>query len=816
MADDTLRNVPAELRELRQWVAYKAFPSRTRPGKTDKVPVNPATGENASSTDPATWGTFEAALSRANRDRLAGIGFVFTQDDPYTGIDFDGVIDADGNVEQWVLDCLWRCNSYAERSRSGTGVHIIARGNLPPSGRKHGPVEMYDSGRFFVCTGDVLLGYDTIRDAQEAIDLIHREQIGAPSPKAEPVPQPAQPIDLDDAELIDKATNAKNGHKFHALWHGNIVGYGSQSEADLALCSQLVFWTGGDAKRVDSLFRQSGLYREKWDQRHYADGRTYGQATIEKALGTVREVYDGNGRQPPDLDLIQTDTLEPPDWLEPDGLDLGDMPSVTASRSDVEEAISSEPPRVLPEPKADLVECPPLPESAQLDPALSVGASPWLDAYDEFSRRWSPESWDGYHVNVGLGVLSTVAARRVRYDFGGERYTSLMLADVGRSTVHAKSTAQKLGRKLLQAAGIDFLLVADTTTPQALVRRMALTGVSDWDAIPVDQRDLARLRVGFAAQRGWFADEFGTHIGGMMRSDGPMADFVGLLRVLDDGLPRYESDTIIRGSAVIDSPYLALLVSFTPADVAKYAGRGGSLWLNGFWGRFSFACPPPHHLGREARFPDGPCVFPPDLVADLRQWHERLGLPQVEITERLGEDGKPLKERTWDTHVVHLAPTTCLYTAEVKEAFYNYRSALRRLVGEGFTTTDLDANYGRLPEQALRVAAILGSFENHGMIELRHWARAQEIAEGWRQGVHNLYASINVQQDKEGQLEDKILDVYTRLGGATVADLRRYVRNLSVAEATTVSDRLVKAGVLRAVTTRTGTKRYTPREQETK
>jgi len=383
MSDDTLRNVPAELRELRQWVAYKAFPSKTRPGKTDKVPVNPTTGENASSTDPATWGTFEAALSRAKRDRLAGIGFVFTQDDPYTGIDFDDVIDADGNVEQWVLDCLWRCNSYAERSRSRTGVHIIARGNLPPGGRKHGPVEMYDSARFFVFTGDMLPGYNTIRNAQEAIDLIHREQFSTPSPKAELVSQPAQPVNLDDAELIAKATDAKNGNKFHALWHGNVTGYGSQSEADLAFCSYLAFWTGGDAGRVDSLFRQSGLYRDKWDRRHYADGRTYGQATIEKALGTVREVYDGNGRQPPDLDLIQTDKLEPPDWLEAVGLGLGDMPSITTSRTNGRSKIGAERSAAKPQPTA----------------RPTVGKRPPVPTDDELAARWLAA-----HPDTGWGL----------------------------------------------------------------------------------------------------------------------------------------------------------------------------------------------------------------------------------------------------------------------------------------------------------------------------------------------------------------------------------------------------------------------------
>ena len=51
------------------------------------------------------------------------------------------------------------------------------------------------------------------------------------------------------------------------------------------MCSLLAFWTGGDPDRVDRLFRQSALFRPKWDQVRYADGRTYGRATVTKALG---------------------------------------------------------------------------------------------------------------------------------------------------------------------------------------------------------------------------------------------------------------------------------------------------------------------------------------------------------------------------------------------------------------------------------------------------------------------------------------------------------------------------------------------------
>lgn len=99
-------------------------------------------------------------------------------------------------------------------------------------------------------------------------------------------------VDLDDEELLSRARGASNGAKFERLWNGRIGGYESQSEADMALCCLLAFWTGGDERWMDQLFRQSGLLREKWDDVHYADGSTYGEKTIERAVETTSEFYE--------------------------------------------------------------------------------------------------------------------------------------------------------------------------------------------------------------------------------------------------------------------------------------------------------------------------------------------------------------------------------------------------------------------------------------------------------------------------------------------------------------------------------------------
>ena len=105
---------------------------------------------------------------------------------------------------------------------------------------------------------------------------------------------------------------------------------------------------------------------------------------------------------------------------------------------------------------------------------------------------------------------------------------------------------------------------------------------------------------------------------------------------------------------------------------------------------------------------------------------------------------------------------------------------------------------------------LLSSLENGGRIELRHWARAQAIAERWRESLHHLYRTMNAGQDEASRIEDQVAEIVQRLGahGTTPTDVRRYVRSLSTTEASTILDRLTKAGVLRSEKTRKGTLRY--------
>jgi len=146
-------NIPEELRQLPQWVCWRI---EQHNGKTTKVPKQP-NGVNADSTAPKTWSTFERVAQM--NGQFNGIGFVFTKQAGYTGVDFDKCRDPKTAVtEKWALDVLKELDSYTELSQSGEGWHLIVKGTLPADGNRKGRVEMYDSKRFFCMTGALVPG----------------------------------------------------------------------------------------------------------------------------------------------------------------------------------------------------------------------------------------------------------------------------------------------------------------------------------------------------------------------------------------------------------------------------------------------------------------------------------------------------------------------------------------------------------------------------------------------------------------------------------------------------------------------------------
>ncbi|MBY7111398.1 DNA primase [Bacillus sp. 17RED48] len=306
--------IPAELKALPQWILWKF---ETRNGKQTKVPCQ-VTGEMAQANNRRTWSTFATAVKFYLEGDYDGIGFVFSRQDSYIGIDIDKCV-VDGKTNAFATEIIDTLDSYTEFSPSGNGIHIIIRGGLPQSvlgtGRKntkHG-LEIYSYGRFFTFTGnrensndvyertgelaEVFEKYFDDSDIQGRVNLAEFEK---------------DEIKISNDALWERMFRSKNGDEIRSLYNGNLIN-DDHSATDLALCNHLAFWTGKSATRMDTMFRETSLIRDKWDVIHFSDtNETYGERTIGTAISSTSTTILDNKQQFEEFsfDFINEDAVE--------------------------------------------------------------------------------------------------------------------------------------------------------------------------------------------------------------------------------------------------------------------------------------------------------------------------------------------------------------------------------------------------------------------------------------------------------------------------------------------------------------------------
>jgi putative DNA primase/helicase len=282
-------NIPVELRNIHQWVTWD-FAMRDD-GKITKKPDQRFIRSSA-------WLPFSEARSWVKSGASPGVGFVLTGDG-LVGIDLDHCIAADGTLHEIAKDLI-AIGTYTETSPSGQGLRSFIRGSIHKVGKisAKGDVpghEIYDgrkgSARFLTVTGHRLGDATEIRqgpDAQAALDVFIAKWFPT-KPQAVSEDAESGSLDLGDDQVLNLMFNAKNGEKSRRLYEGDYSGYGSQSEADLALCSKLRFFTRADANQMRRLFQRSGLMRPKWD--HLRSEQTYGERTILQTLAKGGPIY---------------------------------------------------------------------------------------------------------------------------------------------------------------------------------------------------------------------------------------------------------------------------------------------------------------------------------------------------------------------------------------------------------------------------------------------------------------------------------------------------------------------------------------------
>ena len=294
-----------KLKQMKRWVLWNYV--ITKKGNKTKCPIA-VTGRATGSDEKFqnTWVTYDEAVLAKERLGTDGVGFMLPEG--YFFID----IDHKGLDNPFVKMMLERFDSYAEISPGGNGLHIYGYADmsripvyLDEKGKlkldrqfymKHPKTknELYIGGltnRFATFTGNAV--HDVpLCDCTEAVLTTLDKDMRRSQPKNYSAKRDG---DRETFDIICNLRKQKNGAKFSKLFDkGDFTDYGSQSEADLALCTMIAFRTGNNPEMIDTLFRQSALYRSKWDRADYRE------MTIQKAVEACGEKFHRSVMHHPD------------------------------------------------------------------------------------------------------------------------------------------------------------------------------------------------------------------------------------------------------------------------------------------------------------------------------------------------------------------------------------------------------------------------------------------------------------------------------------------------------------------------------------
>lgn len=523
-------NIPHEMRIYPQWVVWRYEDTDSK--KPTKVPYSAKTGHLASVTDPNTWAGFDECVNAMSSGWYAGIGFVLTENDPYSFIDLD-----DTKGDQTALDRQIKIfnefNSYAERSPSGSGLHIIVKGAIP-SGRRRSFIEVYSSLRYMTMTGDIYRNAP-INDCNELLNVLWG-QMGQGSVAVAHYAGLAEAKETDE-QVYNRAVAAANGDKFAELYAGKWEGmYASQSEADFALVDIIAFYTQNRAQ-ISRMFRASGL-----GQRDKAKRDDYVSYMLNKCF----------------------DRMLPP--VDVDGL-RNKLDEAIAKKEAADRAAAlSQNSEATPHPKA------PTPNLNEVSKVYSVPPG-LVGEIAQYIYAQAPRPVPEIALAGALGLVAGIVGRAYNISGTGLNQYVLLLAPTGTGKEAIASGIDKLMAQVIRTvpAASDFIGPGEIASSQAIIKYMS------------------RGPTSFVSLVG----EFGIYLQQMASVNAP-PHLTGLRRFLLDAYNKSGEGKVLRPSiysdkdkntAAVLAPSFTLLGESTPEKF--YEGLHEGLISEGLLPRFT-------------------------------------------------------------------------------------------------------------------------------------------------------------------------------------------------------------------------------------
>lgn len=310
---DSYYDIPEELQARKQWIVHK-----------NKIPLQ-VDGKGAMSNNPKTWDSFENVVQAARKKNFSGIGFVFDKSDGYIGIDLDKCVTYAAHdmerknpiISDFAQEIIDMMDSYTEYSFSGTGIHIVVKGEMPSFVTQTGykdtsnGLEIYSYGRYFTFTG-FRENENEIQDrTDEVAEIIDKHFSKEQLAQYTETSFNAVPFNLEEDAVTWQRMfeDLKTGQDIIAMYRGELIRNGDHSNTDYYLCQELAYYCDKDFVKMDRMFRESGLYRDKWDRR--TGEMTYGELTLLKAAASKKKTISDYKKQKGDFQSLVSEKDSP-------------------------------------------------------------------------------------------------------------------------------------------------------------------------------------------------------------------------------------------------------------------------------------------------------------------------------------------------------------------------------------------------------------------------------------------------------------------------------------------------------------------------
>ena len=416
---------------------------------------------------------------------------------------------------------------------------------------------------------------------------------------------------------------------------------------------------------------------------------------------------------------------------------------------------------------------PELPAYVEINPADAMETGEYLDLYISYSSSISPMTPRIFHESAGLFLASVAIARRLRINMGyGDVFPNLFILWLAPTTLYRKTTALKVARSISRTC-YAHLMAPEDTTPEALIWDMSGQQPRNFDKYTIAEQEEWKAGRNFAGQHGWILDEMSGLLNGAGKDYNQ--GLIESILHLNDCDEHFTRSTMGSGRVTVKNSYLSLLGASTPTAMFNHMTMP-HLWGNGWWPRFAILTPDER--------PNWCTPEPPEN--------------NTEIIKPLNELYKRLKYGAWpNPHPV--------IDVKIDPTAHDLWNDYNRAVSFDLLQDDLDGRlygtYGRLPEQALKIAMILAALdwpENTPApeISLPQITRALLIVETWRDSAHRGIEMTT--QSEAHDFYDRITRIIARLepGGASGRDIFRLMRDKTPSQIELAAYEMVELGIL--------------------